>query len=121
MGPRASLTTMVLRGLRRRCPRCSHGKLFVGWGRLVERCPGCGLLFEREEGYWVGAIIVNTAVTETIFALLFVPTLFATLPEVPWVPLLAIAVVTNTLVPLLFYPSSKTVWMGIDLYFHPAP
>ena len=75
---------------------------------------------EREEGYWVGAIIVNTAVTEVIFGILFVTTLFATLPEVPWQPLLAVGIGTNVIVPWFFYPRSKTLWLGIDLYFHPA-
>ena len=26
-------------------------------------CDQCGLRFEREEGYWVGALIINTTVT----------------------------------------------------------
>lgn len=63
-------------------------------------------------------MIVNTAVTETIFVLLFVAVLFATIPDVQWVPLLTVALATNALVPVLFYPYSKTVWMAVDLYFH---
>ncbi len=27
---------------------------------MTGECPRCGLKFEREEGYWLGAIIINT-------------------------------------------------------------
>lgn len=110
---------MVARALARRCPRCGASKLFRRWFRIVEHCPGCGLRFEREDGYWVGAIIVNTAVTEALFGVLFVATLVATMPDVDWVPLLVVALVTNALFPFAFYPFSKTLWMAIDLHFHP--
>lgn len=65
-------------------------------------------------------MIVNIAIAETWFALLFVGTLIATLPDVPWQPLLIVALVTNGILPVLFYPFSKTVWMAIDLYIHPS-
>jgi Protein of unknown function (DUF983) len=84
-------------------------------------CPECGYGFEREEGYWVGAIIINTAVTEALFGLLFVLVILLTLPDIRWGPLLAVALVTNGLFPWLFYPFSKTLWMAVDLYLHPPP
>jgi uncharacterized protein (DUF983 family) len=37
--PDARPITMVLRGLRVRCPRCGGGKLFRHWFALKERCP----------------------------------------------------------------------------------
>lgn len=86
---------------------------------MVPSCPRCDLVYEREEGYWVGAIIINLAVTEGLFGILFIGTMLATSPEVPWAPLLAVALATNTIVPFAFYPSSKTTWAAIDLYFHP--
>ncbi|HVL63772.1 MAG TPA: DUF983 domain-containing protein [Actinomycetota bacterium] len=113
-----SLGTMLRRALRRRCPRCGGGNIFGGYFRLRRACPTCGHLFERESGYWVSAMIVNTAVTEAIFGILFVTVLFATIPDVRWVPLLAIGLGTNLLIPIFFYPYSKTVWMAIDLHFH---
>ena len=66
------------------------------------------------------AIIINTAVTEAIFGILFVGGLILTAPDFPWVPLLAIGVGANLIVPVLFYPFSKTLWVAADLYMHPA-
>src|SRR5512145_2096996 len=51
------------RGLRLRCVRCGNAPLFRGLFTMHERCGACGLLFEREQGYFVGAIYVNYAVT----------------------------------------------------------
>jgi len=113
------LGTLISRGMRRRCPNCGGGGIFDSWFKLKDRCPTCTYPFEREEGYWVSAIIVNTAVIEGLFLIVFIAVVIATAPEVEWIPLLVIGVVMNLLFPIFFYPLSKTVWMGIDLYFHP--
>lgn len=86
---------------------------------MAARCPRCNHVYEREDGYWVTAIIVNTAVTEVLFAALFVGTIFATLPEIQWGPLLVVGAFTNVAFPIFFYPLSKTLWVAIDLHFHP--
>ena len=113
------LGTLLKRGLRKKCPVCAGGNLFEGWFRLKDRCPTCGYTFSREEGYWVSAIIVNTAAIEGLFLLLFIVVVIATAPDVSWGPLLLLAAVFNVVFPIFWYPFSKTVWMGIDLYFHP--
>jgi Protein of unknown function (DUF983) len=85
---------------------------------MVERCPGCGLRFEREEGYWVGAMIVNIAVTELAFLAVFTGGLLLFWPDVPWGWLTFVAVAVNAIVPIVFYPYSKTIWMGLDVLLH---
>lgn len=107
------------RALRKRCPLCNERGIWRTRTQLRANCPHCGFAFEREEGYWVGAIIVNTAVAEAVFGIFLVATLVATWPEIPWPPLLGIALVTNALVPWLFYPRSKTTWLALDLFFNP--
>ena len=55
-----------LRALRRgaalMCPRCPE-PLFTGLFQMHQKCPGCGYLIEREQGYFIGAIYVNYAIT----------------------------------------------------------
>jgi len=110
----------VMRGFRRRCPRCGEGKAFETYFKLRESCPVCGYSFEREEGYWTGAMIVNIAACEIWFFIGFVGILIATVPDVNWGAILAVMLVTNGLLPIFFYPFSKTIWMALDLRFHPA-
>ena len=44
------MLTALRRGASRRCPHCGTGPLFSGWGHHVERCPSCGLVYERNPG-----------------------------------------------------------------------
>lgn len=37
--------SILVRGLRGRCPRCGRGALFNGFLQVTERCPACGLGF----------------------------------------------------------------------------
>src|SRR6202049_5250126 len=50
--------------LRQMCPRCRAARifrksLFSGFPRMQERCPNCGLKFEREQGYFLGAMYIS--------------------------------------------------------------
>jgi uncharacterized protein (DUF983 family) len=117
---RQPLSTLLIRAFRKRCPRCGAGKIFKSFWALHDNCPNCDYRFEREEGYWVGAIIINTAVTETLFLAVFLTILFASLPDIRWLPLLATALVLNGIFPVVFFPYSKTIWMGLNMYFNPA-
>lgn len=112
---------MVLRGLARRCARCGQGRLFSGWYRMVDRCPRCGYRFEREEGFFLGALVVNLAVTEGLLLVVsLVP--FIALHAAGRAPdtatFLVVGLVAAVVGPLAFYPFSKTVWAAIDLAAH---
>ena len=89
---------MLVRAARKRCPLCGTKGQFTRWTRLRDTRPGCGYRFERESGYWVGAIIINLAVTEVLFGIMFITTLLVTAPEVPWQPLLAVPLATNGII-----------------------
>ena len=86
---------------------------------MADHCPACGHRFEREQGYWLGAVIVNTSVTFALFIAIGITIITATWPEVPWNVVLIITLTFNGLFPLLFYPLSKTIWVALDLGFRP--
>jgi uncharacterized protein (DUF983 family) len=109
---------MLGRGLVKHCARCGSGHLFRRWFNMVERCPRCGLLFEREEGQWVGAMIVNFAVAMVALVSALGGGLLLTWPDVPWTAVTVVAVVMVVAVPTALYPWSKTVWVAIDLLMH---
>lgn len=109
----------LVRGLRGRCPHCGNRDVFARWGHLRSRCPDCGYVFEREEGYWVGAMIVNLGLAQVVFMALLVGVAAATYPDVPWTPLLISSAALMVILPIVFYPRSKTVWVWLDLLVHP--
>ena len=86
---------------------------------MREHCPGCGLRFEREPGYWVGAVVVNTVVIFATFVVVFGSLTAATWPDVPWATVLWVTVSLNLVIPVLLYPLSKTIWMALELSWHP--
>ena len=110
---------MFGRGMLRRCPNCGGGRLFRSWFKMAERCPRCGYKFERQEGFAVGAMAINIVVTEGLFAVFFVVALVATMPDPPLVPLLVGGLALNLVVPIAFYPFSKTIWAAADLSMRP--
>lgn len=100
------------RGLRLRCPRCGQTPLFRGPFTMAASCAVCELRFEREQGYFVGAIYLNFAATILIvfpgyFALdhLLGPSLGAQL--LLWGAFCV-------LFPLAFFRYSKSLWLAID-------
>lgn len=113
-----STTVALLRGALKRCPRCGGGGLFTSWFKLKSRCPSCDLDFDREPGWWIGAIIMNTGVAQVLFFAYMGLSLWLTWPEVPWVGLTVGAAVLMVAFPVFFYPFSKTIWLGVDLLLH---
>ncbi len=115
-----SKASILLRGLTMRCPRCGSGGLFHRWTEMVDVCPRCGLVFEQEDGYWTGALVVNTMVSLGLFAVLIGVVVAVTWPNIPVFSAIGIGVVAGIAFPFLFYPISKTAWVALDLaYFHP--
>ena len=108
---------MLGRGATRRCPRCGAGKLFRHWFTMVHNCPRCGMKFEREPGYWTGAIALNTIVVGGLFTIVLVVTMILTVPDIPWVTVLMLVVPLTTIGPMIVYPFSKTLWLAVDLGF----
>lgn len=112
-----SRARMLWRGFTRRCARCGSRHLFRHWFSMVADCPRCGLHFEREAGYWTGAMAINVVLVGGVFTVLFVLAIALTIPDVPVVPLLAFFVPFMALGPLVAYPFSKTLWVAIDRAF----
>jgi uncharacterized protein (DUF983 family) len=108
---------MFRRALIRRCPRCGSGHLFKRWVNMTPDCPRCGLHFEREAGYWAGALAINIIIVGGLFAIVFVVALAITLPDVPVAPLLAILIPIMIIGPIVAYPFSKTIWVAVDRGF----
>jgi uncharacterized protein (DUF983 family) len=108
------------RALLLRCPNCGAGGLQATYFRLRDRCPRCGLHLEREEpGYVVGAATFNIIVAELVFMGLFVGLLLWTWPDPPWTLLQVGGLALMVLLPVLFYPFSKTTFLAFDLIFRP--
>src|SRR3954467_1228327 len=90
--------------LRMRCPRCLRGKLFRGLFDMWERCPQCGFVFEREPGYFTGAMYASTLITlPLVFGLFGILWLFSSKTLLAAeVLLLVTTLLTLPLIPVVF-------------------
>jgi uncharacterized protein (DUF983 family) len=113
------LGTLLWRGIRKRCGVCGGRRVFDSWFHMKDTCPTCGTRFEREAGFFGGALFVNFAFTEIVmFAFLAVATV-ATLPHPDGRLLILGSIGICIVLPVLLYPFSKTTWFAIHLAMEP--
>lgn len=110
---------MVGRALRRRCPRCGGTGWFTGWFAKVDRCQTCGFRYERQDGFLLGAVTMNTIVTFGLIGLTLLVGSILTYPDIATVPIMAVGAAVVVLVPVIFYPYSYTLWAAFELAVSP--
>ena len=105
--------------LRQRCPRCHRGPMFSGWVRMYAACPICRYVFEREPGYFVGAMYVSYA--------LAVPTLVLVAVLAHWLwPGLSGLTILGAALPLflpltpIIFRYSRVIWAHLDWTIDPG-
>ncbi|HEV7967148.1 MAG TPA: DUF983 domain-containing protein [Candidatus Acidoferrales bacterium] len=117
---RPPLKQIVRRAAHWRCPYCGRGRLFRGVFRMRSRCLECGLSYFPEQGYYVGAMIINyiatTAVVVAIFLLSLLFRDFTTLSINAKILLwMAFAIALS----LLLTRHAYSFWLGIDFWIKP--
>ena len=119
-GPRdaARAVRLLARGLCLRCPRCGARSLCRGWLATHERCAVCQLRFEREQGYFLGAMYINYGVT-VVLALLG-SWILEWCTVVSLAQQLMVWVGFCSLFPVLFFCHSRGLWLGLDYLFDPV-
>lgn len=111
---------LVARAIRRRCPRCGAMGVWQSFLKMRPTCPQCGLELDRgESDYFYGAYLLNFVAAELIAVFVFVATLIATWPTPSWNVLTAITVVVAIVAPIALYPTTKALWLAVDLMFRP--
>jgi uncharacterized protein (DUF983 family) len=85
---------------------------------MHSNCPQCGLKFEREQGYFVGAIYVNYAATVLIAIAGFF--MLDTFTQMDIHQQLALWVPFAVIFPLVFFHHSRSLWLVLDHLINPA-
>jgi len=109
----------ILRGA---CPRCREGAIFRlpvwrGYLSMHERCPVCALKYEREPGYFLGAMYVSYLVSiPPVLALMLIFWRVA-----GWQFNLAVVAAFVAYLPAVPFVTraARVVWMYVDRHFDP--
>jgi uncharacterized protein (DUF983 family) len=105
--------------LGQRCPRCFQGRAFDGLFSMRDYCPACGLKFEREQGYFLGAMYVSYALAMVLIAV-FTLALVALLPSVRYEVAVLLAFIPYLLCVPAVFRYSRVIWMHFDRWCNPS-
>ena len=113
---------MLLSALRCRCPRCHIGALFERWpNKVLPRCPNCGLKYFREEGYFVGGMVVTYGLAMVVLAVVSLVVFFL-MPDKGWLSengKMVVWFASATLLTLGFLRRSYSLWISLDYWIEP--
>jgi uncharacterized protein (DUF983 family) len=107
--------TFLLALVKQRCPVCRRGRVFASLTTMHERCPVCHLQFEREPGYFMGAMYVSYGMSIGLILLLtLLVHLALTDLDLGWAVLIAGALYIP-IVPFT-WRYSRILWMYFDYW-----
>ena len=115
--PNMTFWTIYFRSLRLRCPACGKTKLFRGLFRMNPSCRHCQITFEREPGFFLGAIYFNYGLT-AVLALMG----FLVLTLTRWLPrtqTLWVTLAFTVIFPIWFFRYARSLWLGFDHFWDP--
>jgi hypothetical protein len=70
------------------------------------------------DGYWLGSMVINLAVTQVLLLSTLVVLLIVTWPDVPWTAALVVVVAIAVIVPVAFHPFSRMLWVAGERHVH---
>ncbi len=110
---------IIARGLTNCCPNCGGGRLFKDGTvfQLNDECPDCRLRFEKDEGFFLGAMALNYGVTVVVFL-----TPVALAWYAGWLSgrvAVGLAIGLSLLMPMVLYRSSRSWQLMLYYFFFP--
>src|SRR5258708_562519 len=107
------------RSLKLRCPACGRASIVARPFHVKMHCTECDVIFNREEGFFVGAIMANVMTTEAIILVVYFACLLLT--SFSQQTILAILLVVGISFPLAFYHHSWSLWLAFDHLIESLP
>lgn len=114
-----SIIEVLFRCLRLRCPACGQSSIVRSPFHIKHHCPSCRALFKREDGFFVGAIMVNLIVTEGVILATYV--IFLLVNGSNYHALLNALFTLALLLPVVFYHHTWSVWLSFDYLVESLP
>ncbi|MEZ4869912.1 MAG: DUF983 domain-containing protein [Caldilineaceae bacterium] len=102
--------------LRQRCPVCLQGPIFCSLLESHKNCPHCGILYEREHGYYLNSMFI----AYTLGFLVLIPSAVYLFWLNATIPVFSVAIILETVLiwPLIFR-YSRVIWMHMDQVLDP--
>jgi uncharacterized protein (DUF983 family) len=106
-----TIALTLWRSLKLQCPVCGEASIVQRPFHLKHHCTACGVIFKREEGFFVGAIMANVVATEVLVLLIYFACLLSGLDDRA---MLTILFAIGVMFPIAFYHHSWSLWLAMD-------
>jgi uncharacterized protein (DUF983 family) len=107
-----TIISTLFRCLKLLCPACGQASIVKRPFKIKERCSSCGVMLNREEGFFVGAILANVVTTEVVILTVYL----ISLPVISGNDQLVLTIlfIVAVVFPVGFYHHSWSIWLGFD-------
>ncbi|MFN5416582.1 MAG: DUF983 domain-containing protein [Flavobacteriia bacterium] len=111
---------------RAKCPVCHIGDVFDNSGaydlghldKMHETCSHCGHKYEKEPGFWYGAMYASYALTVAMSVAAFILTYWIYPAATVWIYISVIVGVLILMAPVTFR-ASRLVWINLFAHYNP--
>lgn len=116
---RPRISSLLRRCAILRCPACGLASIFQTPFQVRHHCTSCRALFQREDGFFVGAIMINVVTTEVVGLLFY----FACLLLIGYSDRLVLFTFLPLTLsfPVAFYHHSWSMWLSGDYLVEGLP
>jgi uncharacterized protein (DUF983 family) len=100
--------------LRLRCPKCGQGELFAekGFFSMSTNCSNCKLKYEKENGFFYGAMYISYGINVATFVLALI-IFFIVEDKVDWRIYMSSYVLLTVLATKFLFRFSRSIWLMI--------
>lgn len=102
--------------LLQRCPNCLSGRVFCGIFAMNKSCPNCGIVYEREHGYFLMSMFVGYTIG---FLVLLPSAAYMAIYDYSILRFSLIVTLETIIIWPLVYRYSRVIWMHIDQVLDP--
>jgi uncharacterized protein (DUF983 family) len=104
------------------CPRCRSGKIFSssiyrGFPRMHDHCPVCDLKFQREEGYFLGAMYISYGLALAAILIIALVLWRVTTWRIDKITIWAIILFVPLVLPITLF--ARILWIYLDQSIDP--
>jgi uncharacterized protein (DUF983 family) len=103
--------------VRMKCPRCQKGDVFETRNpykkmtAMKQNCPHCGLKYEKEHGFFYGAMYVSYMLNIALFVTFVVAYFLVFRNLIDWRIYITIYVLLTLILVPVYYRLSRSIWL----------
>ncbi len=98
-----------------RCPVCLEGAMFRGTVDMYPRCPVCGHQFERESGFFQGAMYVSYVLAAITFTIVLFSGRFLLEARIGLGRVIVMALIIQMFLVPVLWRYSRVVWSHLNV------